>query len=83
MGRAIRHANNYAAIVLANFWYATDKDMTWIALQWLRRGYGVPSQEDAVFGKSYEGGSFFLLHEMEMSDLVFDKQKIIHYLSTE
>lgn len=51
VGRAIRHANDYAAIVLADFRYATDTRI-WRGLpQWLRRGCGVPSQEDAVFGK--------------------------------
>ena len=51
VGRAIRHANDYAVIVLADFRYTTDTRI-WRGLpQWLRRGCGVPSQEDAVFGK--------------------------------
>ncbi|KAL7535938.1 hypothetical protein ACHAXR_007954 [Thalassiosira sp. AJA248-18] len=51
VGRAIRHANDYAAIVLADFRYATDPRI-WRGLpQWLRRGCSVPSQEDAAFGK--------------------------------
>ena len=51
VGRAIRHANDYAAIVLADFRYTTDTRI-WRGLpQWLRRGRGVPNREDAVFGK--------------------------------
>ena len=51
VGRAIRHANDYAAIALADFCYATDTRI-WRGLpQWLRRGSGVPRREDAVFGR--------------------------------
>ena len=51
VGRAIRHANDYAAIVLADFRYASDTRI-WRGLpQWLRRGCGEPSQSDAVFGE--------------------------------
>ncbi|KAL9185408.1 LOW QUALITY PROTEIN: hypothetical protein ACHAXT_003185 [Thalassiosira profunda] len=51
VGRAIRHANDYAAIVLADFRYASDTRI-WRGLpQWLRRGRGAPSPEDAKFGK--------------------------------
>ena len=51
VGRAIRHANDYAAIILADFRYASDTRI-WRGLPaWLRRGCDVPSQNDAMFGK--------------------------------
>ena len=51
VGRAIRHANDYASIILADFRYATDTRI-WLGLPaWLRRGCKVPTQRDAVFGK--------------------------------
>lgn len=50
VGRAIRHANDYAAIVLADYRYASEPRI-WKGLpQWLRRGYGNPDQENASFG---------------------------------
>ena len=50
VGRAIRHANDYAAIILADFRYASDKDLAWITCL-VRRGCDAPSQNDAMFGK--------------------------------
>lgn len=38
VGRAIRHANDYAAIVLADFRYSTDPRIAASLPQWLRRG---------------------------------------------
>ena len=38
VGRAIRHANDYAAIVLADFRYSTDPRVMSSLPQWLRRG---------------------------------------------
>ena len=63
VGRAIRHANDYAAIVLADFRYASDPRI-WRGLpQWLRRGCAVPNQNDAVFGKVLKNiRSFFAGH---------------------
>ena len=50
VGRAIRHANDYAAIVLADFRYATNVRI-WRGLpQWLRRGCVVPNHGAEVFG---------------------------------
>ena len=76
MGRAIWHANDYAAIVSADFRYAT---MAWIASVVEERMWCAEPRGCRV-RKSYEGGSFFLLREM--SDFVFDKRKIVHGLST-
>lgn len=61
VGRSIRHGKDYAAIVLADFRYATDTRI-WQGLpHWLRRGCDVPVQGDAVFGKVMkEVRSFFL-----------------------
>ena len=51
VGRAIRHANDYAAIVLCDSRYSSEMRI-WRSLpQWLRKGCGVPSSEDASFGK--------------------------------
>jgi chromosome transmission fidelity protein 1 len=60
VGRAIRHANDYAAIVLADFRYATDTRI-WRGLpQWLRRGCAVPNREAEMFGNVMNGiTSFF------------------------
>ena len=38
VGRAIRHANDYAAVVLADFRYSTDPRIASSLPQWLRRG---------------------------------------------
>lgn len=55
VGRAIRHANDYAAIVLADFRYATDTRI-WRGLpQWLRRGCAVPNHEAERFGNVMNG----------------------------
>lgn len=63
VGRAIRHANDYAAIVLADFRYATDTRI-WRGLpQWLRRGCDAPSLEDAVFGKVIKEVRSFFSHK--------------------
>ena len=61
VGRAIRHADDYAAIVLADFRYAAEPRI-WRGLpQWLRRGRGVPCQEEATFGKVLKNvRSFFV-----------------------
>jgi chromosome transmission fidelity protein 1 len=49
VGRAIRHANDYAAIVLADFRYATDTRI-WRGLpQWLRKGCVVPNHGAVLF----------------------------------
>jgi chromosome transmission fidelity protein 1 len=51
VGRAIRHANDYAAIVLCDNRYSSEMRI-WRSLpQWLRKGCGAPSSEDASFGK--------------------------------
>mmetsp|Transcript_14509 Transcript_14509/g.29548 ORF Transcript_14509/g.29548 Transcript_14509/m.29548 type:complete len:681 (+) Transcript_14509:1481-3523(+) len=51
IGRAIRHANDYASIVLADFRYTSDTRI-WRGLpQWLRRGCGTPNEAEATFGK--------------------------------
>ncbi|KAL7465636.1 hypothetical protein ACHAXS_005949 [Conticribra weissflogii] len=51
IGRAIRHANDYASIVLADFRYTSDPRI-WRGLpQWLRRGCDTPGEDDAVFGR--------------------------------
>ncbi len=50
IGRAIRHANDYAAIVLADFRYATDTRI-WRGLpQWLRKGCVAPDHGAVLFG---------------------------------
>lgn len=49
VGRAIRHANDYAAIVLADFRYSTDPRVVSSLPQWLRRG------SDGVGDKSFNG----------------------------
>ena len=47
VGRAIRHANDYASIVLCDYRYSSEMRI-WNALpQWLRRGSGVPRGGDA------------------------------------
>lgn len=48
VGRAIRHANDYAAIVLADLRYSTDPRITSSLPQWLRRGSA--SVGDTSFG---------------------------------
>lgn len=51
VGRAIRHSNDYAAIVLCDYRYSSEARI-WHALpQWLRKGCGAPRSEDASFGK--------------------------------
>ncbi|KAL7446984.1 hypothetical protein ACHAXM_011061 [Skeletonema potamos] len=51
VGRAIRHSNDYAAIVLCDYRYSSEARI-WHALpQWLRKGCGAPHSEDATFGK--------------------------------
>eukprot|EP00986_Skeletonema_menzelii_P010471 scaffold5088_cov133-Skeletonema_menzelii.AAC.2 len=51
VGRAIRHSNDYAAIVLCDYRYSSEMRI-WNALpQWLRRGSGATRCEDASFGK--------------------------------
>ncbi len=51
VGRAIRHSNDYAAIVLCDYRYSSEMRI-WKALpQWLRRGSDAPRSEDASFGK--------------------------------
>jgi len=66
VGRAIRHANDYAAIVLADFRYSSDTRI-WRGLpQWLRRGRGVPSQSDAAFGKVMKDVRSFFAEKREV-----------------
>lgn len=48
VGRAIRHANDYAAIVLADFRYSTDARIASSLPQWLRRGS--TKSDDKSFG---------------------------------
>jgi chromosome transmission fidelity protein 1 len=49
VGRAIRHAQDYAAIVLADFRYSTDPRVASSLPQWLRRG-GTQASRDKSFG---------------------------------
>jgi len=49
VGRAIRHANDYAAIVLADFRYSTDQRIASSLPQWLRRG-SAGSGDNKSFG---------------------------------
>ena len=60
VGRAIRHANDYAAIVLCDFRYASDRRI-WRGLpQWLRKGSGTPCQEETAFASVHKSiESFF------------------------
>ena len=48
VGRAIRHANDYAAIVLADFRYSSDPRITSSLPQWLRRNSA--GTQDKSFG---------------------------------
>jgi len=66
VGRAIRHANDYASIILADFRYATDTRI-WRGLPaWLRRGCNVPTQQDAAFGKVMKDIRSFFAEKKEV-----------------
>ncbi|KAL3822856.1 hypothetical protein ACHAXA_006220 [Cyclostephanos tholiformis] len=66
VGRAIRHANDYASIILADSRYATDTRI-WRALPaWLRRGCSVPNQCDAVFEKVLKEVQTFFAEKKEI-----------------
>ena len=67
VGRAIRHANDYAAIVLADFRYSSDTRIWRELPQWLRRGRGVPSQSDAAFGKVMKDVRSFFAEKREVN----------------
>jgi len=63
VGRAIRHSNDYAAIVLCDYRYSSDMRI-WNALpQWLRRGSGAPRSEDSSFGKVMKNVRSFFAEE--------------------
>ena len=62
-GRAIRHANDYAAIILADFRYASDTRVWGGLPPWLRAGRRTPEQGESSFGKVLGGvRSFFAEH---------------------